>query len=307
MKRYQAIFTGVPLLLLVIAWAVSAAPAGGPQPLRMAQAVKPQGDAAKRMLANKLKLLDQLVNRSPAVKRIENSTNAEAKQLLENARQAYQHAQRELEADHLDAAGLHINEGLRAVGIASRKVGDSRRRNEAAKARYQELRQRVLTFLEAFQRVASEKKDRNVTALLGQSDVDALLMEADRLAKKDAFEAANQQLTQLADNVEVALIKARYRETLLHELKFDTPEDEYAYEMGRNRSYVMLVKLLTKERPMSVAGSAYVEKSIQRNETLRKDAESLAANGDTAAAIKKLEAGTKQLGRALRASGMAFP
>ena len=273
----------------------------------MAQAAAPQGDAAKRMLANKLKLLDQLVNSSPAVKRIENSTNVEAKQLLEKAREAYQHAHKELEAGKIERAGLHINEGYRAVGVASRKVGDSRRKNEAAKARYQDLRQRVLTFLKAFQRVASEKKDRDVSGLLEQSDVDELLVEADRLAKKDAFEAANQQLTQLADKVEVALIKARYRETLTHELKFDTPEDEYAYEMGRNRSYVMLVKLLTKERPMSGAGLAYVEQCIERNETLRKDAESQAANGDTAAAIKKQEEGTEQLGRALRASGMAFP
>jgi hypothetical protein len=41
---------------------------------------------------------------------------------------------------------------------------------------------------------------------------------------------------------------SRTGETLTRELKFDTPRDEYAYELDRNDTHKMLVTMLLKDK-----------------------------------------------------------
>ena len=99
---------------------------------------------------------------------------------------------------------------------------------------------------------------------------------------------------------------ARDQETLLHELNFSTPEEEYDYEQQRNMSYRMLVKILESKKADNPEGLEKIRTAVERNTIIREEAESLLKRGEVRAAIIRLEEGTESLARVLRMSGLVF-
>ena len=259
-----------------------------------------------RALNSKLILLGKLVNESTTATRITASSNEQAHELLANAREAWQEATAARDSGDINASEQHVKQGLATISAASRMVEDVGRVQQAQVQRYQQLRKRVLSFSEAFQRAVAEKPGQSVSGFLDQAEVSGLIQEAEALAHKADYVAANQRLVKAADAVELALSQARDKETLVHELKFDSPEDEYAYEIQRNKGYQQLIDLLKHKRADSDTKLLYVQKMVVENERLCEDAEALFKQGDTQAALKQLEKGTDKLEMALRASGMAF-
>jgi hypothetical protein len=255
---------------------------------------------------NKLKFLDWLVVSSPTRARISESSDAEAIAQLKDARKLLAQAQQSFDADEMDAANEYVAQGLKLMVDASRKVKDIDRIAHARSELYQQLKQQVSSFADAFERVAVEKSDSTIDAMLDRKKLAATLKHAEVLYTRGELALANQEMKQAADMVEVALSGARKNDVLLHELSFKSPEDEYAYEKQRNESYVMLIGLLQDGHETSDASRHYVEGVIAANTQLRDEAASHASKGDYKRAIGVLEKGTDKLSRALRMSGASF-
>jgi hypothetical protein len=264
--------------------------------------VRAQRDA----LSRKLQLLDRLLRESPAAARIEQSDDTEAQRLLAEARDAHREATRRYQAGDLAEAETQIDDGLMAMTDASRRVTDTRYQAQQQRKRYESLSERVTTFLEAFHRVVAEKQGEPVAGLLDEESVSRETAQAAALAEQGDYASANKRLKLVAAAIEVALSEARREETLLHELKFDSPEQEYTYEKQRNQAYKLLIDLLQSKQSVSETALAHMKSMVLQNEQLRSEADALARSGDTKAAIAKLEKGTESLARALRASGLVF-
>lgn len=294
---------GVTLALVMAAVAATVTVTAGQVVIAQETSAVTQRALFKR-LTSKLQLLEKLLQGSSLAKRIERSGNSQAEALLATARKSLVQSEEELYAGQYEAAEAAANQGLNAVTTASRMVVDRRYEEAGDRERYQQLRKRVLSFTEAFQRVVIEKQGQDIAGLLDQKKVGELLLDAEGLVQKGNYAMANQRMTEAADAVEHALSRARDKETLLHELKFDTPVDEYNYEKQRNKSYELLVDILEKERKGK--GLEDVRAAIELNRRRRAEADELVDGGDVVAAIRTLEEGTENLARALRRSGLAF-
>lgn len=294
---------GVTLALVMAAVAATVTVTAGQVVIAQETSAVTQRALFKR-LTSKLQLLEKLLQGSSLAKRIERSGNSQAEALLATARKSLVQSEEELYAGQYEAAEAAANQGLNAVTTASRMVVDRRYEEAGDRERYQQLRKRVLSFTEAFQRVVIEKQGQDIAGLLDQKKVGELLLDAEGLVQKGNYAMANQLMTEAADAVEHALSRARDKETLLHELKFDTPVDEYNYEKQRNKSYELLVDILEKERKGK--GLEDVRAAIELNRRRRAEADELVDGGDVVAAIRTLEEGTENLARALRRSGLAF-
>ena len=90
--------------------------------------------------------------------------------------------------------------------------------------------------------------------------------KAEALAQKGDYLAANKHLFQAANLVEAALTRARDKETLVHQLKFETPEDEYAYELQRNNSNQLLIVVVKRKKPPQGTNIKYIEKLVAEND-----------------------------------------
>lgn len=294
---------GVTLALVMAAVAATVTVTAGQVVIAQETSAVTQRALFKR-LTSKLQLLEKLLQGSSLAKRIERSGNSQAEALLATARKSLVQSEEELYAGQYEAAEAAANQGINAVTTASRMVVDRRYEEAGDRERYQQLRKRVLSFTEAFQRVVIEKQGQDIAGLLDQKKVGELLLDAEGLVQKGNYAMANQRMTEAADAVEHALSRARDKETLLHELKFDTPVDEYNYEKQRNKSYELLVDILEKERKGK--GLEDVRAAIELNRRRRAEADELVDGGDVVAAIRTLEEGTENLARALRRSGLAF-
>lgn len=127
------------------------------------------------------------------------------------------------------------------------------------------------------------------------------LEQADALFQKEKFAEANLQLVSIYEDVVVIVSEARRNQSIVYRLDFDTPADEYAYELERNKSYEILLDIAVaqKENPDTVLRS-FIRKLVIQSQELREKAKGQAANGDHVKAIGTLEEATRHLVRALR-------
>lgn len=264
------------------------------------------GEEKTRLLASKITLLEHLLDRSPAAQRIDASADARAQDQLLQARQAHTQAVARFASGDLALAGKFADEGLRAFSGASRLVVDPDAALQAGRDRQRELRERVVSFRAAFERVAAEKGPATAR-MLDRGKVDALVAESEDMAARGNYEQANSSLIEASALLEVALTAARNRETLTHVLYFDSPAEEFAYEERRNQAYIMLVDLQQNQPAPAASIRSVMDQAVQTNQALRVQAKALAKEGDYAGAIKLLEDGTRHLTRALQSGGMAIP
>jgi hypothetical protein len=260
----------------------------------------------RRLLESKLALLARLVYRTPSVKRIEDSDDSEAKTLLDAARASLDKAKATLALGDLQVAESHLDQGLRRISAAARRSVQTLRDEDSAEKRYRQLKERVSSFRQAFEAVAPDRQ-AEAASLMDEAHLQELVSQAESLAADHRYSQAVTRLTEAAGIVEAALAKARDKETLIYTLEFESPEEEYAYEVERNRSHMMLVELLLAKRSITKPARGYILSMVEENEKLRVEAESLAENGETEKAIAKLEDATKGLVQALRIGGMAIP
>jgi len=257
-------------------------------------------------LYNKVKLLGWLVNDSPVSKRIENSDDTQAKQQLIRSQEMWQQAVEHSEKSEFELAEVHISEGLKLMTSLSRMVKDEDRVKQARIDLYKQVKEHVDMFVTVFDRIAQEKDEQNVREMLDRKELNAVMSEANSAFEDGELVLANHLLRQAADMVDNALSDARHEDVLLHELSFENLEEEYAYEVSRNESYVMLIDIMQKKSTTSQASASYVQNMIDANEKLRQQADELFSNGKLEQGITILEKGTDKLSRALRISGAQF-
>ncbi len=263
-----------------------------------------QLESLRQKASKKLLLVKRLVTDSPIARRIIGGASHDAKQLLAQAGADLEEAAELFDRGYLDKANSLLNRALASVSSASRLVKDERQQEIMNKQHYQQLRERVVSFSEAFERIQDEKRDPDLSSLIDRKKIAGMVASAEQHASEGDHQSANRILHEAAAIVEHALSMARDKETLLHELKFDSPGDEFDYEMQRNRSYELLIGMME----MKHEGSAirHFRAAVERNREVRVDAEELAKQGDYAQAISRLEESTRQLARTLRMSGLAF-
>ena len=268
----------------------------------------PARDARVRTLSNKLTLLERLVGNSPTVARAVAIGETAVLEILTQARGAHALAREHFSTGDYDTAEASIDQAFQLLAKASRILGGPRKSNAEERQEYAALQERVASFTDALERVYDEK---GIDSASERADLQILhqgIEEARTLAQSEDYRDANRALRGIADIVEIALTRARHQETLLHALKFASPEEEYAYEAGRNRSYEMLITLL-RNRQGAVGDpkkQQFLNEIVKRNDAVREKADTLAANGDIAGAIEHLERGTDRLANALRALGLSF-
>ena len=158
----------------------------------------------------------------------------------------------------------------------------------------------------AHDRIAEEKKQGGMNTAL-QEQVEAELVIADSLLAQGDGEQARAKLDETYEAVKVSLEGLRGGDTLVRELSFKNKAEEYAYEVDRNDTHMMLIEVLLAEKMESNPMRASAEKFIANARDLRAEAEDAAEDERYEEAISLLEQSTKELIRAIRSAGVYIP
>jgi tetratricopeptide (TPR) repeat protein len=265
---------------------------------------------ARATVDSKLRLMKIVLSESPAARRIPQSGNEQAKKNLEDARALYAKAEADAAAERLGPALKQLDEALRLIVAASHMVPDPGQAAAQERARYAELRDAIHAFLNLHRNLparGTDGKAPGAVAVPEVSRIDALVDKAEAQAAAGNFQEANASLGNAYKIAASTLSKMMAAETITYDLKFDTPAEEFRYELARNVSYEGLVPIALSQSNAARDVAALAEGYVRHSRELRSTAQQQATAGDYGAALKTIQEATAQLQRSLHTAGIFVP
>lgn len=300
MKRTALIAVGLLLAPAPPVASQEAAPTAAPA----AAAPNPQ------VVRQKETLVRSLLGDSPVSARINASQNTEAKRLFASAQDGYNQAVIHIQTGDLARAEQFLNEAMWNIGRARQMVPDPHTRAIEDRVRYARLQESVDGLRGSYARhrdrgapkaSAAPSRDREMER------IDAMIAEAKAAANSEKMGEAARLMEQAEKTLLEGLNQVLGSATLEYVEKFDTPAEEFDYEMERNRSFSDLVPVAIAELKPSADATRLIDRYVEQNRSLREQAQREAQGKDYTAALKSIRAGTSNLQRALLAAGLLMP
>jgi len=246
-------------------------------------------DRQKALLRQKLTLLDNMLYRSKSTKSIMASDDEGAKSLIINARKQHSSAKSSLEIEDVDSAKKHADTALKMLSSAALLSKRMNRSSTADRTRYDEL----LKGIKYLEETAQQGLPESVTELVDQ---------ARKMADLDNYREAAKLLNQAYEEASMKIAETLDEKTVVYDLDFANPREEYQYELSRFNSSHTLVTYMRQhsKRPLSnKLVEKYMDDALQSHDKAVGNAE----GDDYPGAIEKLEHANEMLQRLLRLLG----
>ncbi len=253
-------------------------------------------------LEQRLAAVETLIERSSGARQIEEGGGAPAREKRARARDIYRQARAAYDGGQLALASQLLPRASMEMFEAVRLASPEQVTGPKASADFNARLETVNALLAAFRRVAAEKGGAPGTAETGR-DIEGRIAEAQRLAQAGNLAAGRAELDRAYLLTKAAVSTLRGGDTLVRSLEFANKEEEYRYEIDRNDTHRMLIRVLLDGKPDNAQTRGFVGRAAQ----LRAQAEGVAARRDHAGAIELLEESTRELVRAIRGAGVYIP
>lgn len=296
-----------------LAWAVLllAGAASAAEPLSAAtDSVRFGTSPARVTLDSKLRLVQLQLTQSPALQRIRQSKNAQAKKKIADAQALYAKAQAESIAGRAEVATLLLDESLRQIVSASNLVPDGVQQAAQERSRNASLREAIRTFQGLHKSLTTRMatgKEQTLGVAFDVGQINGLMDKADALVASGDQHEANAVLDSAYKIVVSTLNKMLAAQTFVYELKFDSPVEEFRHELARNLSYEELIPIALAQLDTARETAALVEHHAQQSRDLRSVAQKQASGGNYHAATKTVQNATIHLQASLRITGVVVP
>jgi hypothetical protein len=249
----------------------------------------------------------QMVTGSASAKRIEESGNAEAITMLNDARKQVESAKTALAGGKLEDAMSQVDEGLRLMTAASRAITtESDMAAVNHKAKYDELISSLQTYDGSYKRNVERaaKMKQPLKSKLDEAEYGRLVKEGQSLGGKGDYMAANKPLEKAQAMITSVLTDMLHAQTVVYDTNFETPKDEYEYELARVENYEELVPLAIEQKQPNERTLGMIDEFVKKAAQIKTEGQSIAAKGDYKMAIMAMEAAASNLQRALRLAGV---
>jgi hypothetical protein len=303
MKRYLALFFYLVGLHFSFTATTAEAQVQGDASASV-PAVRPE---EKEQLGRRLASVATLIEKSSAGKQIESSAIPEALAKRDKARELRLEAERAYRSENYPNASRLLDQAAKMMFEGVRLASPEQVTQEKKQRDFDSRMESVKALLSAQKRISIEKnagaKGKEIS-----NKIETQMQEASALANAKKLDQARALLDQAYVTAKKAIESMRDGDTLVRSLDFATKEEEYRYEIDRNDTHQMLVKvLLDEKRAVNPSLEGMVQKYLEQAASLRKTAESSASKGDYVMGIKLLEDSTKELVRAIRGAGVYIP
>jgi hypothetical protein len=262
--------------------------------------------AERASLDSRLGAVETLIERSSAARQIEASGVAAASRSRESARAALARARDAARAGDAAEADRQLGEARMRMVEAVRLAAPERLEADKARADFDARLESARALLVAHRRISAEK-GADARSAETTAAIERLLDAAERLRGEGRMPQGREQLEQAYLIAKASVSAMRSGDTLVRSLSFASKEEEYRYEIDRNDTHQMLIRVLLEGRRQAPGVDAMVAERVARARSLRAQAETSSGRGDHAAAIRLLEESTGELVRAIRSAGVYIP
>jgi hypothetical protein len=260
-------------------------------------------DGKRRLIEQKIKLLETLLN-SPAAKNAAFGKEAETTVLIERGTKAVDTARKALAEQRLDEATAALDDGMKSVTAATRKLQSGSALSESAQRKtYDEQTEQVATYRASVAQLTRDAKSGDeARALLAK--LDALTAAAKQLESAGRLGEANRKLAEAYKAATEELARLRHGQEVVMSLRFDTPADEYAYEQKRYGSNEIMVDMMVGEGKADGDRRRLVDTFVNEGKRLKREAETRANAAQFKEALAMMEKANDQMKRALQMMGV---
>lgn len=261
----------------------------------------------KEQLERRLVSVATLLEKSSAAQQIEASGNPEALALRSKARQLRQQAEDAYKAGNYVNATRLLDQAAKMMFDGVRLASPEQIASEKKQRDFNNRMESVNALLVAQKRISIEKRLGAKGAEISKT-IEAQIGEAVALAAAGKLDQGRMVLDKVYLTTKLAIEGMRDGDTLVRSLHFASKQEEYIYEVDRNDTHRMLIKVLLEEKRTNNPGlEGMIQKYLEQAAVLRTSAEGLASKKDYDGAIKVLEDSTKELVRAIRGAGVYIP
>lgn len=296
------------LLCLVVLSPLSGTLAAEPTPdLSQTTPRPPRPPEDAEQLERRLSSVEKLIEKSSAALQVESAGNAQAQDLRSQARQFRLQAVAAFTSGKLVEASRLLDQAAKKMFEAARLAAPEQLANDKKKRDFASRLESVKALLAAQKRISVEKK-LGAEGIAAANKLEVQMQEATALANAGKLDQGRALLDQVYFTTKVVIEGLRDGDTLVRSLEFATKEDEYLYEVDRNDTHKMLVRVLLDEKRASNANlESMVKVYLDKAANLRTQADVLAGKKNFEAAITLLESSTRELVRAIRGAGVYIP
>lgn len=302
MKNSTLLLSLVGVLAMFGVNAAEPSPENNPNSVRSA---RPPED--KEQLERRLASVATLIEKSSAAKQIESSAVPQALALREKARELRQQAEQSFKAGNYVEASRFLDQTAKSMFEGVRLAAPEQIERGKKQRDFDTRMESVKALLEAQKRISAEKNQGAKGAATSRR-IEGLIREAQAFATAGKLDEGRTLLDQVYVTTRTEIESMREGDTLVRSLNFATKEEEYLYEVNRNETHKMLVRVLLDEKRSTNSGlDGMVKNYLDKSESLRLSAQSLAEKKDFEGAVQMLEDSTKELVRAIRSAGVYIP
>ena len=258
-------------------------------------------------LERRLQSVGTLIEGSSAARQIESSAVPAARDKRDSARLIHREAAAALQQADLPAAARLLDQAAREMMDGARLARPDQVNGAKAERDFEARLASAQALLGAQQRITQEK-GAGRDAVAATRSIEAQIGQARQLAGAGRLAEARPLLDRAYLTARVSIEALRRGDTLVRSLHFNSPREEFDYEVDRNETHRLLIGVLLADRKDGPAAMpAGMQALVDRAAGLRGQADAQARQGEHAEAIRLLEQSTRELVRAIRAGGLYIP
>jgi hypothetical protein len=274
-------------------------------PAASGQSKTPKFSHDRASVTSRMENVRRLVTTSSGAERIKASGDSKAIALQAEALAAVDAAERSLKQNDVDAASAQLHTATEKMFEAIRLIGGGSDATDKKQRDFDDKAKSVDVLLTAIERIAPEKNGGGRSARA--TEIRRTAAEAQRHADAGDLTKARRVLDQAYEEAKAELETLRDGDTLVRSLNFASKEEEYHYELDRNDTHKMLLKVLLEDQARSPVAAKQLDDFVTKAAKLRTQAEGEAKSKAFANAVRTLELSTKELQRAIRSAGVYIP
>jgi hypothetical protein len=264
---------------------------------------------SQEAVQQKLQLVNVLLAKSPTVERASHSDNPMVRQMIERAFALYTTAKSSLSAGDLTLAEASLDEALHLIENAARLTPDPSQVQAKQHDRYSKLKASLFDLQSTYQNLHLRLFPKGTTSPPTDADIEkinSLIERTQALANDGHYDEAIELLENAHARAISALNKLLGTTSLMYDLKFQSPAEEFDYEMARYNSYEELLPIAYSELKPGEDIIKLSERYMHESNELRDKARKQASDGDHRSAINTLSEAVKRIQAALRLVGLSL-
>ncbi|HEY0635567.1 MAG TPA: hypothetical protein VGE00_09295 [Gammaproteobacteria bacterium] len=256
--------------------------------------------ADPQQLLMKFDYAESVLMKSEGAKRVDGSSHDVARAKLAQARERYQEARKAHGEGRIEEAEKGLNESLRLATAATQLVPSQNNLDQQVRERYNDLLRQVKSYQDwhvDYKGIDPHEKE-------DQSKMEAELTRAQLLAEQGQYQQANELLNNMLGILITKTNVAIGSKTVTYDLNFASKEEEYRYEVDRNREYERLLPIALTQKQPTAAVKGVMDKMIDKARALRRESEAAFEAQKIDDAIARMHESTEQLQNALKMVGV---